>query len=87
LQEKLLTREIINTVAIPADIAGSTIAVNNTRSAVAIARIFSILAFTTFFMNPVGDANIALSLLNAEERKRLLYSVPMNISTKMKPCL
>ena len=69
--------------AILTDMYGSIIAVNNTRSAAAIAKMLSILAFTTFLMNFVRDVSIPLSHYNAEGRKRLHYSVPLNISARI----
>ena len=57
--------------AIPTDIYGSIIAVNNTRSTEAIAKMLSILALTKFFMNLVRDVIIPLSLLQYRRPKKV----------------
>jgi hypothetical protein len=61
-------RAVNNVLAILTDIYGSIIAVNNTRSAEAITKILTILAFTKFLMNLVRDIFYIITTMQKAEK-------------------
>jgi len=57
--------------AIPNDVYGLTIVVNNTRSTETMTHALSTLAFMEFLTEPVADLSICLSLLQCKSWKKV----------------